>query len=112
MTPTDRHRSSADTINPQHNESHEDPNQTKSVTIEHALVGEPSAHQHRQYQPKTTHDVYLYVPSTRITEGIVRSYLRDIGVNDIIRISKISQNGHESEFRIIIDCNTHGIWSP
>ena len=28
MTPTDRHRSSADTINPQQNESHEDPNKT------------------------------------------------------------------------------------
>ena len=41
----------------------------------------------------------MYVPSTRITEGAVRSYLRDIGVNDIIRMS---QNGHESEFRIII----------
>ena len=42
------------------------------------------------------------MPSTRITEGAVRSYLRDIGVNDIIRISKISQNGHESVFRIIM----------
>ena len=72
------------------------------MNIEHALVREPSAHQHRKYKPKTTHDVYLYVPSTRITEGAVRSYLRDIGVNDIIRISKISQNGHESEFRISI----------
>ena len=102
ITPTDRHRSSVDTINPQQNESHEDPNETESVNIEHALVEEPSAHQHRKYKPKTTHDVYLYVPSTRITEGAVRSYLRDIGVNDIIRISKISQNGHESEFRIII----------
>ena len=47
MTPTDRHRSSVDTINPQQNESHEDPNETESVNIEHALVGEPSAHQHR-----------------------------------------------------------------
>ena len=101
MTPTDRHRSSVDTIHPQQNESHEDP-KTELVNIEHALVEEPSAHQHRKYKPKTTHDVYLYVPSTRITEGAVRSYLRDIGVNDIIRISKISQNGHESEFRIII----------
>ena len=72
------------------------------MNIEHALVEEPSAHQHRKYKPKTTHDVYLYVPSTRITEGAVRSYLRDIGVNDVIRISKISQNGHESEFRNII----------
>ena len=44
MTPTDRHRSSADTINPQQNETHEDPNETESVNIEHALVGEPSAH--------------------------------------------------------------------
>ena len=98
MTPKDRHRSSADT----HNESHEDPNETESVNIVHALVGEPSAHQPRKYKPRTTHDVYMYVPSTRITEGAVRSYLRDIGVNDIIRISKISQNGHESEFPIII----------
>ena len=73
MTPTDRHRSSVDTINPQQNESHEDPNETESVNIEHALVEEPSAHQHRKYKPKTTHDVYLYVPSTRITEGAVRS---------------------------------------
>ena len=69
MTPTDRHRSSADTINPQQNESHEDPNETESVNIEHALVGELSAHQHRKYKPKTPHGVYLYVPSTRITEG-------------------------------------------
>ena len=76
------------------------------MNIEHALVGEPSAHQHRKYKPQTTHDVYLYVPSTRITEGAVRSYLRGIGVNGIIRKSKISQIGHESEFCIII-----GIWS-
>ena len=112
MTPTDSHRSSVDTINPQQNESHEDPNEAESVNIEHALVEEPSAHQHRKYKPKTTHDVYLYVPSTRITEGAVRSYLRDIGVNDIIRISKISQNGHESEFRIIIgdEIVTHTIY--
>ena len=75
MTPTDRHRSPADTINPQQNESHVDPNETESVNIEHALVGEPSAHQHRKYKPKTTHDVYLYVPNTRITEGAARSYL-------------------------------------
>ena len=112
MTPTDRHRSSVDTINPQQNESHEDPNETESVNIEHTLVEEPSAHQHRKYKSKTTHDVYLYVPSTRITEGAVRSYLRDIGVNDIIRISKISQNGHESEFRIIIgdEIVTHTVY--
>ena len=38
MTPTNRHRSSVDTINPQQNESHEDPNETESVNIEHALV--------------------------------------------------------------------------
>ena len=38
MTPTDRHRSSADTINPQQNESPEDPNETESVNTEHALV--------------------------------------------------------------------------
>ena len=75
MTLTDRHRSSADTINPQQNESHEDPDETESVNIEHALVGEQSAHQHRKYKPKTTYD--LYVPSTRITEGAVRSYLRN-----------------------------------
>ena len=50
------------------------------MNIEHALVGEPYAHQHRKYKPKTTHDVYLYIPITRITEGAVRSYLRDIGV--------------------------------
>ena len=82
------------------------------VNIEHALVGEPSAHQNIKYIPKTTHDVYLYVPSTRITEGAVRSYLRDIGVNDIIRISKISQNGHKSEFRIIIggEIVTHTVY--
>ena len=72
------------------------------MNIEHALVGELSAHQHRKYKPKTTHDVYLHVPSTRITEGAVISYLRDIGANDIIRITKISQNGHKSDFRIII----------
>ena len=70
------------------------------MNIEHALVGEPSAHQHRQYKPKTTHNVYLYISSTRITDGAVRLYLRDNGVNDIIRISKISQKGHESEFII------------
>ena len=73
MTPTDRYRSSADTINHQKNESHEDPNETESVNIEHALVGEPSVHQHRKYKPKTTHDVYMYVSSTRSTEGAVRS---------------------------------------
>ena len=75
MTPTNRHGSSADTIHPQKNESHEDPNETESANIEHALVGEPSAHQHRKYKPKTTHHLYLYVPSTRITEGAVRCYL-------------------------------------
>ena len=90
LTHTDRHWSSADTINPQQNESHEDPNETESMNIEHALVGEQYAHQHRKYKLKTTHDVYLYVPSTRITERAVRSCLQDIGVNDIIRISKIS----------------------
>ena len=82
------------------------------MNIEHALVEEPSAHQHRKYKPKTTHDVCLYLPSTRITEGAVTSYLRDIGVNDIIRISKISLNGHESEFRIIIgdEIVTHTVY--
>ena len=68
MTPTDGHRSSVDTINPQQNESHVDPNETESVNIEHALVGEPSAHQYIKYKPKTTHDVYLCASSTRITE--------------------------------------------
>ena len=48
------------------------------------------------YIPKTTHDVYLCVLSTCIREGAVRSYLRDIGVNYIIR------DGHESEFCIIM----------
>ena len=83
MTPTDRHRSLANNINPQQIESHEDPNETESVNIEHALVGEPSADQHRKYKPKSTHYVYLYVPSRCITEGAVRSYRRDIGVKDI-----------------------------
>ena len=61
MTHTDRHGSSVDTINPQQNESHEDPNEAESVNIEHALVEEPSAHQHRKYKPKTTHDVYIII---------------------------------------------------
>ena len=72
------------------------------MNIKNALVGEPSAHQHRKYKPKTTHDVHLYVSSTRITEGEVKSYMQDIGVNDIIGISEISQNGHESKFCIIV----------
>ena len=54
----------------------------------------------------------MYVPSTRITESAVRSYMRDIGVNDIIWISKISHIGHESEFRIIIgdEIVTHTVY--
>ena len=88
-SPTGRHPSSAYTIKLQQNESHEDSNETEAVNVEHALVGESSAHQHRRYIPKTTHEVYLYVPSTRITEGAFRLYMRDIGVNDIIRLSKI-----------------------
>ena len=82
------------------------------MNIEHALVGEPSAHQHRKYKLKTTHDVYLYVPSTHITEGAVKSYLPDIGVNDIIKIYTISQNDYELEFRIIIwdEIVTHTVY--
>ena len=57
--------------------------------------------QHR-YIPKRNHDIYMYVPSTLISVGAVRSYLRDVGVEDIIRVSKISKRGRDSEFRIII----------
>ena len=56
----------------------------------------------RRYVPKRNHDIYMHVPSSRITEGAVRSYLQDIGVTDIIRVSKLSKEGYESEFRIII----------
>ena len=60
----------------------------------------------RQYIPRKTHDLYLGGVPYTITEGGVRSYLRDIGVTDIIRVSKISRYGEQSEFRLIIgdDC--------
>ena len=70
------------------------------MNIEHALVEEPSAHQHIKYKPTRTHDVYLYVPSTRITEGALRSYMRCIGVNDIIRIYKITQMVNNQNFEL------------
>lgn len=60
----------------------------------------------RRYVPKKNHDVYMHVESHLVTEGAVRSYLQDIGVIDIIRVSKIAEKKNSSEFRMIIGDET------
>ena len=70
---------------------------TQVHTHEHAIQTDTPGHQNK-YIPKVTHDVYIGGLTKMITEGAVRSYLRDIGVMDIIRVTKISDSG----FRVII----------
>ena len=99
--PTDAEEDSSDT----EREMIDDHTQTpqRITRTKNKMAKNTNTHENqRRYVPKRNHDIYMHVPSSRITEGAIRSYLQDIDVTDIIRVSKLSKEGYESEFRIII----------
>ena len=86
------------------------------MKVDHLLVGEPTSHQHRNggqdnflnHERRTDPSKAQHNPQTYIYQRQLKTYirmfpvparcLRDIDICDIIRISKISQNGMNQNF--------------
>ena len=65
-------------------------------------MNDDSRRQYNKYVPMCIHDMYVgHVPHT-FTEDAVHSFLRDVNIEHIIRVSKLLTNEKHAGFRVII----------